>query len=107
MSYYPTLDEDLQRAKAILAKGRDGVTPLEGIDGPVVISLGGASISGGDIYVAYRLLDGFVEAIEQYRAAIAAERIDHNWECLDCDEQHGHRLDCPWLERVRALLSGP
>jgi hypothetical protein len=22
---------------------------------------------------------------------------DHNGECLHCDEQGGHRADCPWL----------
>lgn len=51
MSYYPTIEEDLQRAKAILAKA----TPGEG-----------AAIYGGDTFAAYKLLESFVEEIEDY-----------------------------------------
>lgn len=39
--------------------------------------------------------------------ALPPERIDHNGECLDCDEQGSHRFDCPWLVAVRAALHRP
>lgn len=71
MSYYDTLDEDLDRAKEILLKG-DAGTPLR-------LALGrdltdeerkthsGGHIYGADTYAAYKLLESFVETIDQLR----------------------------------------
>jgi hypothetical protein len=66
MTYYPTLDEDLARAKEILAKGKAD-------DGSITVAghlLRGSSgtIYGGDIYAAYKLLESFVVEIERLRA---------------------------------------
>src|SRR5262245_36883727 len=72
-----------------------------------VCSRPGGTIYGKDTYAAYRLLESFVAAIERQReelvkanlkvetfralveavARVPAARIDHNAECLDCDEQ--------------------
>jgi hypothetical protein len=49
MTYYPTLAEDLQRAKEILDR-------TEG------------ALFGADTYAVYKLLESFVEAIEQLQA---------------------------------------
>jgi hypothetical protein len=111
VSYYPTIEEDLARAKAILRKGEPTVWERANFTTEVIEALRKASsgtIYGGDIYAAYKLLESFVCEIERLRAcraAIPPERIDHNGECLDCDEQGAHRFDCPWLVAVRAALT--
>lgn len=65
MSYYPTLAEDVARAKAILAKGRADSDPdLPPAVRGWLMDHGGGTIYGADIYAAYRLLQSFVEAIE-------------------------------------------
>jgi hypothetical protein len=69
MSYYPTIEEDLQRAKEILAKGRAEIPKLEGIEGPLTIRLSGGTIDGADIYAAYKLLESFVTEIERLAAS--------------------------------------
>jgi len=64
MPYYPTLDEDVARAKQILAEGRATADTLDGITAPVILTLSGGTIYGKDVYAAYRLLASFVEVIE-------------------------------------------
>ena len=64
MPYYPTLRQDVARAKQILAEGRASAETLDGIDAPVIISMEGGTIFGKDIYAAYKLLESFVEVIE-------------------------------------------
>lgn len=66
MSYYPTLREDIARAKEILAKGKadpDTISPYDRERSePPVAGIG--TIWGADVYVAYKLLESFVEVIE-------------------------------------------
>jgi hypothetical protein len=60
MPYYETLQEDIDRAKQILAEGRaeaPGIPELEGW------KMGG-TIYGKDTFAAYQLLASFVEVIE-------------------------------------------
>ena len=72
MPYYPTIEEDLKRAKAILAKGQEGVTCPEyrpDHNGECLncdewADAHGGGIDGADLYAAYKLLESFVEAIE-------------------------------------------
>src|SRR5215510_12535626 len=56
MTYYPTLDEDLARAKVILAEGTDGDESI---------------YRGKNIHAAYKLLESFVAEIEDYRRSFA------------------------------------
>lgn len=67
MPYYPTLAEDVARAKEILAKGQPSTWEKAQFTPEVVEALrqvGGGTIYGGDIYAAYKLLESFVAAIE-------------------------------------------
>ena len=68
MTYYPTLDEDLKRAKEILARGKGLPNDLPDHDRRQT-HFEGAMIYGGDIYAAYKLLESFVETIEAMRAS--------------------------------------
>lgn len=56
MSYYPTIDEDLQRAREILATG-------------AAVPGHGGFIAGLDVPAAYWLLDSFVAEIERLKGA--------------------------------------
>jgi hypothetical protein len=72
MTYYPTLQEDLDRAKLLLEKGAP--EPMQGIPG-VPLHLTGGTIYAGDTFAAYKLLESFVQEIErmlQERKLIAA-----------------------------------
>lgn len=80
MPYYPTIEEDLARAKEILAKGKyEPALPAE-------LKVEG-TIHGGDIYVAYKLLKSFVAEIERLHA--------QNTDCKICPQRrcnaYGHR----------------
>jgi hypothetical protein len=63
MPYYETIDEDLVRAKALLAKGRPEVDEQS----PTYGMVSGGAIYGADTYAAYKLLESFVEHIAQQR----------------------------------------
>lgn len=72
MTYYPTIEEDVARAKEILAEGRsaleqvlDSVVLPDGVTREQLLKLQGGTIYGKDIYAAYQLLQSFVEFIEQ------------------------------------------
>lgn len=115
MTYYPTLAEDLIRAKEIIATGK----PRDG-----------AALYGKDIHAAYKLLESFVETIEKLLPEVkdgssklknlailmsACDRcgntsLDRDDEpvilCQDCDAQYRdlkaqiewlrtHELNCP------------
>lgn len=70
MTYYPTLDEDLARAKEILAKGKaeaDNEDLPEAVRAWLASQHGGGTIYGADIYAAYMLLKSFVAEIERLR----------------------------------------
>jgi hypothetical protein len=71
MSYYDTMDEDLQRAREILEKGKlpiqDPAFPY-GIQNPGLEETSG-TIYGADIYAAYKLIESFVKEIEDYAAS--------------------------------------
>lgn len=97
MTYYPTLDEDLQRAKEILDRGRElptGGFESRSVERRLAVSSAGGHIYGGDTYAAYKLLESFVTEIWRLRADVALARRapckdfhpDHNGECLNCDE---------------------
>jgi hypothetical protein len=61
LTYYPTLAEDLRRAKEILEEGKAEPSNLPM---PDHINFGG-TIFGKDTYAAYKLLESFVEQIER------------------------------------------
>jgi hypothetical protein len=65
MSYYDTIDEDLARAKAILAGGAAVTEGMKEVYGPTIIPLDGPTIYGQDLYAAYKLLESFVAEIER------------------------------------------
>lgn len=71
MSYYPTMDEDIARAKEILERGkvREEDMPVAMRD---VLHVAGGTIYGVDTYAAYKLLESFVEEIEKLREQRAA-----------------------------------
>lgn len=76
MTYYPTLEEDLARAKEILAKSAGKATHAfrpdhngeclecdDWLDEHV-------DIAGADIYAAYKLLESFVAEIERLQHSL-------------------------------------
>lgn len=71
MPYYDTIEEDLRRARDILAQGKPSPDDFEHFDSlPPVLQqavLAGGRIVGGDNYAAYKLLESFVEEIERLR----------------------------------------
>ena len=80
MPYYPTLTEDVARAKEILDKGRMREEDLPGYLTPElrdkILTTGGA-IFGADSYAAYKLLASFVEAIEAVGPKVCELAIRH------------------------------
>jgi hypothetical protein len=76
MSYYPTLAEDIARAKQILEKGRADrdiqmLTNLSPEALRILEQSGGGTIYGADICAAYKLLESFVEALEAIDVKVA------------------------------------
>ena len=68
MTYYPTIDEDLARAREILDKGKPAHDEVAYLPEPMrAAALEGGTIYGGDIYVAYKLLESFVAEIDRLR----------------------------------------
>jgi hypothetical protein len=78
MSYYPTIEEDLEQAKKILENGRSkfsqdvkrlfiDVEPKYPGIVEKIIELQGGVIQTVDSYAAYKLLESFVEEIERFR----------------------------------------
>jgi hypothetical protein len=111
MTYHDTLEGDLARAKEILAKGKaeaDNDDLPDAVRAWLARQYGGGTIYGADIYVAYKLLESFVSEIERLHAVIARvplSRIDHNGECLDCDEQAAHAATCPYLVALESAIT--
>jgi hypothetical protein len=75
MTYYPTLAEDLQRAKEILEAGKPSVEELsdlnrfeEPVRSQLIDNFG--TIYGKDICAAYKLLESFVAEIERLQGAL-------------------------------------
>ena len=61
MTYYPTLAEDIKRAKEILERGREqSVFATE-----IYAHLEDGGITGGDNYAAFKLLESFVQELER------------------------------------------
>jgi hypothetical protein len=75
MSYHDTLEEDLNRARAIIEEGK--AEPV-GLPMPEHLSFGG-TIYGKDTYAAYRLLQSFVERIEMMTKALEFARSEHRY----------------------------
>lgn len=73
MTYYPTIEGDLARAREIIEKGRPSSVGL-----PEGITATGGTIFVDDIYTAYKLLESFVAEIERLRAQCAHhdDRVD-------------------------------
>jgi hypothetical protein len=77
MPYYDTIEEDLARAKQILADGTPSMEELRVISGlgeehaAALMRLGG-TIYGKDIYAAYQLLKSLVEEVERLRSGDAS-----------------------------------
>lgn len=70
MSYYKTIDEDLQRAKEILEKGKPAPWETANFSPEVIEAFrqgGLGTIYGADVYAAYKLLESFVAEIERLR----------------------------------------
>lgn len=68
MPYYPTIEEDLARAKQILRAGKMDATELRGKFPDDMIDKiieGSGTIYGQDRYAAYKLLESFVAEIEK------------------------------------------
>lgn len=122
MTYYPTLDEDLARAKEILEKGKHTDAVLQKLSNPESLKhLDGGAIYGADIYAAYKLLESFVETIEAMQVtarasaavvqelrgqlALLLDPFDHNGECRFCDEPGAHADDCAWVNLTLVLRS--
>lgn len=64
MTYYPTLAEDIARAKELLERGRAEIADYPPALLEVLSQHRGGGISGADIYAAYKLLESFVGVIE-------------------------------------------
>jgi hypothetical protein len=64
MSYYDTIDDDINAAKEILARGRTGNAANTG---------DGVTIYPADIYVAYAVLESFVAEIARLRVLLRDE----------------------------------
>lgn len=72
MPYYDTIEEDLNRAKEILAKGKmpaEDVAAFPLVLQPRVLEQSG-TIYGADTYAAYKLLESFVAEIERLTARL-------------------------------------
>jgi hypothetical protein len=68
MPYYETIEEDLARAKEILAKGRPRPEDVAYMpEWARSLAFEGGTIYGADIYAAYKLLESFVAEIEAMR----------------------------------------
>lgn len=68
MPYYETLNQDLIRAREILARGREEmVIPGGGRNGADYVYVG-CTIYATDTYAAYKLLESFVTEIERLTA---------------------------------------
>lgn len=66
MSYYPTIEEDIARAKQILEKGRPAHEEVAYLPEPMRVSaLAGGTIYGADNYAAYKLLESFVARVQE------------------------------------------
>lgn len=70
MLYYDTIEEDLSRAKEILAKGN---MPASGMSAAIAAEIatrlrGGGTIYGADTFAVYKLMESFVAEIERLQA---------------------------------------
>ena len=77
MTYYDTIEEDLARAKQILAKGRHAPEDFPFLPPEVraaAAKVAEGFICGADIYAAYKLLESFLGEIERLRQVQAATR---------------------------------
>lgn len=82
MPYYPTLAEDVARAKEILDRGRADrdLQQIEGMDPAlraVMLRHSGGTIFGVDVYAAYKLLESFVAAIEAVGPKVCELAVRH------------------------------
>jgi len=78
VAYYPSLEEDVARAKEILERGKAALE--EQLDASLLpqpdvrkrlLELQGGTIYGGDIFAAYKLLESFVDVIETAEARLS------------------------------------
>jgi hypothetical protein len=78
MPYYDTLEEDVARAKLILAKGKPAHDEVAYLAEPMrETALAGGTIYGADVYAAYKLLESFVAAIEAVGPKVCELALRH------------------------------
>jgi hypothetical protein len=83
MPYYPTIEEDLKRAKEILEKGKIDLKDFSAMSrlheslgeddaATFMAAVGrhGGTIYGADTFAAYKLLESFVEEIERLQTEV-------------------------------------
>lgn len=113
MPYYDTIEEDLARAREILAKGKVRVEDVGGADQiltrdpalrDALIERMGGTIFGADVFAAYKLLESFVATIERLTHALNTceihqdvENIAERTACAVCFTETGEEL-----QRVKA-----
>jgi hypothetical protein len=94
MSYYETIDEDLIRAKALLAKGRASEQDMPPGWDPRLrqVALQSGTIYGGDIYAAYKLLESLVAEVERLRSPTVKPSEPT---CAACGQPEAHAFHAP------------
>jgi hypothetical protein len=79
VSYYPTLAEDVARAKAILAEGLPRLDEVADLPEELrALALNQGTIYGKDTYAAYKLLESFVAAIEAVGPKVCELALRHD-----------------------------
>jgi hypothetical protein len=101
MPYNRTLAEDVERAKAILEKGRPAheevaYLPTEALR---AAALSGGTIYGGDVYVAYKLLQSFVEVLDAVGPKVAELALRHQ-RMAAADDAPPPSITCPRCQRT-------
>jgi hypothetical protein len=112
MPYYDTLDEDLARAKEILAKGRpksEDFPYADPADRAAAVAQAGGHIFGMDMFAAYKLLESFVAEIARLQHALNdceihkdVEGIAERTACAVCFTEQGN--DVEKLENAATAL---
>jgi hypothetical protein len=113
MPYYDTIEQDLARAKMILAKGRAEMDARLA-DGPLsdeereelVRETGG--VIGQDVVAAYKLLESFVAEIERLQATVGQFRAAVEYVHLyDVAKQICRELGQPWMDPRTGVVHPP
>jgi hypothetical protein len=91
MTYYPTIEEDLARAKEILDRSARDITTFA--------NTGGETLYSNDIYAAYKLLESFVDEIERLHVERTRDALHYTFKGY----QAGENTDAKhWRQRAEA-----